>query len=315
MSALESMIASNPSGEAPIHPALAYELPAPSTSIVDRKQHVRAYPSSASSLSSTGTKTCRIRIGGDDFVDGNSIRVQYTITNLTADKYVRPVTGPWALWQQVYCRSAGVELDNIPHYGRWHNQYGWLHLDRESQWGSAGIEGFHVSKPTAKNPFKPEVGQLGGNASITITHRLHLSLLSSGKLLPVKYAPLEIELSMVNDLNDFLLPASAVTNSGTQSFVISDVQILMDCYTLDEAVLNSFYSALLKNRVLSIPVMNCYQISHPLPAGATTYSFSSVRAFSRLSQIWLTFRKAGPRSTEFLSPGPLPGEDLSLIHI
>jgi len=194
MSALESMIASALGGEAPMLQALSYELPAPSTAIVDRKQHVRAYPSSASSLSSTGTKTCRIRTGGEDFVDGSSLRVQYTITNLTADKYVRPVTGPWALWQQVYCRSAGTELDNIGHYGRWHNQHGWLHLDRESQWGSAGIEGFHVSKPTAKNPFKPEVGQLGGNASITVMHRLHLSLISSGKLLPVEYAPLEIEL-------------------------------------------------------------------------------------------------------------------------
>ena len=307
MSALESMIAS--SGEAPINPALSFELPSPSTAITDRKMHVRAYPSSASSLSSTGTKTCRIRIGGEDFIDPSSLRVQYTITNLASDKVLRPVTGPWALWQQVYCRSSGTELDNVGHYGRWHNQYGWLHLDRESQWGSAGIEGFHVSKPTTKNPFKPEVGQLGGNASITVMHRLHLSLLSSGKMLPVKYAPLEIELAMVNDLNDFLLPASAVTNSGTQSFVISDVQILMDCYTLDEAVLNSFYSALLKNRVLSIPVMNCYQIGHPLPAGATTHAFCSVRAFSRLSQVWLTFRKAGPRSTEFLCPGPLPGED------
>ena len=55
--------------------------------------------------------------------------------------------------------------------------------------------------------------------------------------------------------------------------------------------------------------MNCYQICHPIPAGSTTYSFSSVRAFSRLSQVWLTFRKTGPRSTEFLCPGPLPGED------
>ena len=45
-----------------------------------------------------------------------------------------------------------MELDNIPHYGRWHNQYGWLNLNRESQWGSVGIEGFHVTKATAKNP-------------------------------------------------------------------------------------------------------------------------------------------------------------------
>jgi hypothetical protein len=186
---------------------------------------------------------------------------------------------------------------------------GWALLDRASQFGSVGVEGFHVSKPTTKNPFKPEVGQIGFGGSIVVQHRLHLSLTSAGKLLPVKYAPLEIELSMVNDLNDFL---EASGDTGTQGFVVSDVQILMDCYTLDEAVLQSFYSALLKNKIMSIPVMNCYQISHPLPAGATSYSFSSVRAFSRLSQVWLTFRNTGPRSTQFVCPGDLPGEDDSL---
>jgi hypothetical protein len=309
MSALESMIASNPAGEAPIHPALSFELPAPSTAVVDRRQHVRAYPSSASSLTSTGTKVCRIRIGGEDFVDPSSIRLQYTITNLDGAKWLRPLTGPWALWQQVYCRSNGVELDNIPHYGRWHQQYGWNHLDRESQFGSLAIEGFHSSKSVSTHNFKPQVGQIGGGCVLTVMHRLHLSLLSSGKLLPVKYAPLEIELAIVNDLNDFLYPASYTSDTGTQSFVISDVQILMDTYTLDEAVQNSFYSALLANKVLSIPVMNCYQIMHPLPSGATTYSFSSVRAFSRLAQVWLTFRKTGPRSTEFICPGNLPGDE------
>ena len=174
--------------------------------------------------------------------------------------------------------------------------------------GSASVEGFHVSKPTARNPFKPEVGQLAGNVSLTVAHRLHLSLLSSQKLLPVKYAPLEIELSIVNDLNDFLQAAS-VSGNGAQNFIVSDARILMDTYALDEAVLQSFYSSLLRNKVMSIPLTNCYQIHHPIPSGSTTYSFSSVRAFSRLCQVWLTFRKTGPRSTEFLCPGPLPGED------
>ena len=153
------------------------------------------------------------------------------------------------------------------------------------------------------------MGAINYSVAMTVTHRLHLSLLSAGKLLPVKYAPLEIELSMVNDLNDFLLPASTNSNTGTQNFTINDVQILMDTYTLDESVLQSFYSALLKNKVLSIPTFSCYQVVHPIPAGTTSYSFSSVRAFSRLSQVWLTFRKTGPRSTEFLCPGPLPGEE------
>ena len=97
MSALESMLASNPNGEAPMHSALAYELPAPNTAVVDRKQHCRAYPSSASSLSLTGARTVRIRLGGEDFVDPSSIRLQYTINN-RVNQWMRPFTGPWGVW-------------------------------------------------------------------------------------------------------------------------------------------------------------------------------------------------------------------------
>ena len=156
--------------------------------------------------------------------------MQYTITNLSADRYLRPLGGPWLLWQQVYLRSAGVELDNIPYYNRWHQQMGWLNATREEQFGTLGIQGFHLSSTSTVNPYKPNVGQLGGLASITVQHRLHLSVLNSGKMIPVKYMPLELECSMVNDLNDFLLPASAADNSGTQSFVVSDAQVLYDVY-------------------------------------------------------------------------------------
>ena len=76
MSALESMIASNPSGEAGLHPSLQYEWPSPNTAMVDRRQHVRFYPTSASSLSLIGTKTFRIRMGGEEFIDPSPIRLQ-----------------------------------------------------------------------------------------------------------------------------------------------------------------------------------------------------------------------------------------------
>jgi hypothetical protein len=279
-------------------------LSAPSAAVVDRKQHVRFYPSSASSLSLTGTKTFRIRIGGEDFIDPSSIRLQYTIQADDGLKSVQPLTGPWGCWSQIYRRSNGTELDNIPNYNRFHQQFGWNHLTRAEQFGSVGVEGFHMGAQTTNNDFKPKVGLFV--TPVTVMHRLHLSLLNSGKLLPVKYAPLEIELSMVNDLNDFLQAAS-VGGNGAQSFVISDVQILMDCYVLDEAILQSFYNSLLRNQVLSIPLLNCYQICHPIPAGATTYSFSSVRAFSRLSHVWLTFRGTGAKSAEFICPTTIGG--------
>ena len=79
MTTLESMIAV--AGEAPLADSLDFSLPPASTSVVDRKQHVRAYPTSASTLTPTTTRTVRIRLGGDEFINPNSVRLQYTIVN------------------------------------------------------------------------------------------------------------------------------------------------------------------------------------------------------------------------------------------
>lgn len=311
MSALESFIASSPSGEGSINPALAYELPAPSTAVVDRKQHCRAYPTSASSLTMSGTKNVRIRLGGEDFIDGSSVRLQYTIQALDGIvKAIMPLTGPWGVWQQAYCRSSGVELDNIPYYNRFHQQYGWNHLTREEQFGSVGIEGFHVAKARDENAFKPRVGIL--NKPFTVMHRLHFAILGSGKLIPTKYAPLEIELQMVNNVDDFLKKPTSEAEAAVmiQNFALTNVQILYDAYVLDEAVLSSFYSSLLRNKVMSIPLLSAAQIMHPLPLGATSFSLSSVRAFSRLAQVWVTFSgPEGSLATDFRCPNDLQGNN------
>ena len=293
------MIAS--AGEAPVHGSLSYELPAPSTAVVDRKQHNRAYPSSASSLSKTGTQTVRIRLGGEDFIDPSSIRLQYTLNN-TSGANMKPHVGAHGAWGQVFCRSGGVELDNIQNFARFYQQYVFNHATREEQFGALGVESLAVSQ--ADDYGKPHIADINAEGSITVMHRLPLSLLSAGKLLPCKYAPLEIELSLLNDVNDWLLANDG--NALSQSFTLSDIQILYNSFHLDEAVLQSFYSALLRNKVMSIATMNAHQMVFPMST-APTQNFTSVRAFSRLSQVWLTFRRTGPRSKEFMCPGDLPG--------
>ena len=300
MSALESLIAA--SGEAPINTGLDFTLPPSSTAVVDRKQHVRAYPTSASTLTPNGTRTIRLRLGGDDFIDSSSVRILFTINNLDGTNPLKPVCGPWGVFE----RSGGVEISNIPYYGRFHQQYGWNHLTQQEQFGQVGIEGTHAS---TNAQGQPAVGIIPAGKSFTCMHKLHTSMLSSNKLLPIRYAPLEIELSLISTVSDWL--DTSTGNSST--FSISDVQLLYDSVTLDEAVQNSFFSALLKNQVLSIPVLNAYQTVQTIPANSSSYSFSSVRAFSRLSQIWITFRHTGPRSSQFYCPGDLPGEPSNAI--
>jgi len=279
--------------------ALDFTLPPASTAIVDRRQHVRAYPTSASTLTPSGTRTVRLRLGGDDFVDASSIRIQYTIneTAATGTAALVPLAGPWGAWSQLYLRSNGVELDNIPMYSRFHQQYGWNQLTQEEQFGEAAITGMAGSYQTSGvNTNQPQMGQIAHGSSFTVIHKLYTSLFSSQRYLPTRYMPLELEMSLNATVSDWL------SASGSQSYSISNVQLLMDVITLDEAVQASFYSALLANRVLSIPTMTVYQVVQSIPAGSTSFSFAAVRAFSRLSHIWLTFRNTGARSSEFLCP-------------
>ena len=110
--------------------------------------------------------------------------------------------------------------------------------------------------------------------------------------------PLELELSLNSTVTDWL----NTSTGNSSSYTISNIQLLYDAYVLDESVQESFYKALLASRVLAIPTMTVYQVVQSIPAGSTSFSFSAVRAFSRLSHVWLTFRNTGARSSEFINP-------------
>ena len=89
------------------------------------------------------------------------------------------------------------------------------------------------------------------------------------------------------------------------------MQLVYDAYILDEQVQNSFYKALLSSRVLSIPTLTVYQCVYQITPNSTSASFSAVRALSRLSHVWLSFRNAGPKSSSFICPGTTGGTGAS----
>jgi hypothetical protein len=207
------------------------------------------------------------------------------------------------MWGQVCLRSNGVEIDNLPYYGRFHQQYGFNQLSMLEQYGEAGICGLSGSWDAANNAGnQPALGTIAANGSYTVIHKLHLSLFASGKLLPVRYSPLELEMTL-GAAADWLNTAG----NRSASYAISNIQLLYDVYVLDEAVQESFYKALLASRVLTIPTMTVYQTVQTIPPGSTSFSFAAVRAFSRLSHVWLTFRKNGARSSQFLCPTTITG--------
>ena len=305
MSSLEAMIAT--AGESPLINSLDFTIPPASTAIVDRRQHKRAYPTSASTLGYTGgaVRTVRLRLGGDAFIDPHSIRLMFTIneTGGQANTALAPSCGPWGVWGQVYLRSSGCEVDNIAAYGRHHQQFLWNQATQEQQFGEDGIAGLAGSW---NNNGTPNIGLIPRGLSYTVMHKLGLSLFSAGKMLPVRYAPLELELSLVNVATDWLKTGNNGTGTTySTAFTISNIQLLYDEVVPDESVADTFYRSLLASRVLTIPCLTAYMVSQALNPGQSIFSFSCVRAFSRLSHVYLTFQDASgtaPKSSNFLCP-------------
>ena len=299
MSALESLISSG--GEANLADSLSFDLPPASTAVVDRKQGCRAYPSSASTLSWSGTKTCRIRLGGNDFCNPESVRLQFQINN-TSTSPLYPASGPHGIWAQVRLLSGGVEVDNIGCYARHHDLHGLQLCTGEQQWTEAiyGTGGSFNRVPMATNfaTNRPDQGAIGPGGNAIVSHKLLLSLFTAGKMLPLRYAPLELELTL-GPASDYVHP----TRVGSTQYNISDVQLMYDASVLDESVQESFYKALLSNRVLNIPCQQFHQVVLNLNPGSTSFTGNIVRSFSRLSKVWITFRnEASPRVNSFLCP-------------
>jgi hypothetical protein len=308
MSTLDSLIAV--SGEAPPADVLDYGLPRSTTSIVDRQVSTRAYPSSASSLSPTGLKTARIRLGGDGFADPSTARLQFTIQNLAAadtrlDLY--PKCGPHGAWGQVVLRSGGVEITNFLHYGRWHEQYVFRQATVAEQYGEAGVTGLCGAWVGASNN-RPSYGKILGGSSYTVLHKIPFALFAPGqKMINLKYCPLELELTLANPEDWLDAPAVAVAGGArgkTRNFQLNNVQLLVDCVTLDEAVQDSFFQNLINGRSLITPILNYHQVVTAVP-NAASCSISIVRALSRICAVWVTFRTAGGDGRSYLFNPPL----------
>lgn len=297
MSALDSLIAT--AGESPLLSGLDYSVVPSTSAVVDRKTHVRCYPTSASSLAPTGTRTVRMRLGGSNMIQSDSVRIMYTINNLSTTTSMIPLGGPWCAWGLVRLLSGGTEIEQIPLYGRHHELFSWKVLPFQDQWAEAAVCGLHGSFDVTNGLLKqgePYAGKIELSEKITVIHKLNLSLFNSKKILPIAFCPLEVELTLA-DATDWL-----DTSTGSSNFSISNVQLMYTEVIPDEAVSNSLYKSLMANRILSVPVLCAFQQTQSIPSGSTTIDVSIVRAFSKLSSVWVTFSGNTARSTNFRCP-------------
>ena len=143
-----------------------------------------------------------------------------------------------------------------------------------------GIEASLVDKtfqPVAPQPINP-----GDYAMLNLTPML--SILNSGKMLPLAFAPMQLELTLA-DGADFLMPGT------TGSYSIETMSIRASLLRLDSAVQASFANLLMQNRALPIALNTVHTQVVSVPRGASSIDVQAVRAFSRLNALFVSFLK------------------------
>ena len=107
------------------------------------------------------------------------------------------------------------------------------------------------------------------------SRKLHLSLFNSQKILPLRFCPLEVEL-LLAPAKDWI---DTITSGFSTNYSLSDIHIIYDQIHPDESIVAQFYSGLLRNQMMSVPVLCAYQFMQDIAPTATSVDITASRAF------------------------------------
>ena len=259
---------------------LSFELN-PGASYITERKSVSYFPSGSNVYTTTsGTKVLRILINGDDWLDAtNTLRIFFDVRNTGAGS-LRVLSGPYSFFRRLRVLCGNQLVEDIDYYNRVHYMFDILRArhvrDNEDAEGFEDRFDSPTYQPCFQNnennpdyvayPFgalKSFGNTTTGYVSVkpgqskTVSFKPLSGLLSCGKLLPIRYAPITIELELVSNALDPIISVddaalninvsgAAGINSGaintSLTWQIVNPQVKVDVCALDNALKNEYAS-------------------------------------------------------------------------
>ncbi len=239
MSQLESVIASS---DDLLIKGLHYAGSQTSSYIVSRS-NASFVPNTASDFKPSGSRLIRFQLAQESgWMDSGTCRLLFRLTNLSPTVMLTPITdSPGSIFKSLRIVASGSsELERIDDYGRTHQLMSELlpsarrSNDIVESWGGTN------DTCTLSSPAKPD--RIPPDSSRIVCVHLMSGLFACGKMLPLAYMPLTLELE-IGDADD----AFEGINS---QWSISRPKLCCDVLQLDGAVNNSYSSHLLASKTL-----------------------------------------------------------------
>lgn len=243
----------------------------PSANYVTNRRSTTWYPSGASTFSSNGVRVARIVLSGEGWLDPSTIRISMKMRNTSATLPLKPLTGPWAFINRATLLMNGTVVEDVHHANRVTEMlYRFMPADYAA---NESIEGFMQKQIQA------------GAAYTVFLKPIFFGLLRSDKMLPIRYAPVQLQLYIADS-------AECVETGGgwSTSWEISQIEVKADILTLDSSLDQSYANMLLQNKALTIPITTMHtQFQSITPP---TLGVPISRAISRLKGIFISFGTA-----------------------
>jgi hypothetical protein len=278
----------------------------PGASYVTERRSVTYHPQGSNIYKpGAGTKLIRILLTGDNWMDPSTFRVMFDLNNdeTNAAKSLRPLGGPWTFFRRMRVLCAGQLVEDIMDYNRIHEMFHMM-IASESRANDAA-EAFG-NLWNSHTWYKGELDThnfqgIGATKKLTVLFKPLSGILNQNKLLPLRYAPITIELELVDDALEPIISnvpdtapqaKPAAFSKATSSFLwsISNVQVKCDVCTLDNALDNSYAQHLLSGKSLPI-TYNTFISQMQTIAGQDNPLINVSRAITRLKSVFVTLNK------------------------
>ena len=255
-------------------------------------------------------------INGDDWLDAsNTLRVFFDVRN-TGTQPLRVLGGPHCFWRRLRILAGNQLIEDIDYYARVHQMFDILRAGHVRE--NEDCEGFehrydqdmykgilNNASNTATDVVYPGVkmNSLGANyvsvaagEAKTVSFKPLSVLLNCGKLIPIRYCPITVELELVSSALDPIMSISdTVVGVSTESntsvtWQIENPCVKVDICVLDNALNNEYAALLLSGKAL--PINYSSYVTQLQAISGQTPSINITRALSRLKSVFVTLDQA-----------------------
>ena len=272
--------------------SLSFKLPSSGQYVQDRRSVTFHTEGSNSYSASAGTKVIRFRLAGDgSWLDPSTFRIMFDVVNTdteAATKRLRPIGKAHAFFRRLRISVRGQIIEDIDNYNRVSEMFHILQTKHSR--ANDMIEEFGYNDDISKLNTVALLPGIGTNSQ-TVMFQPLCGLFQQTKYLPLRYAPLEIELELADVLDPIVaLDATFTAANTSQLWKIENCMVKVDLCTLDNALENSYVSHFMGGKTINIVYNTFISTLQTVVAAETQINVS--RSLSKMKSVFVTLDKA-----------------------